>query len=401
MPDHPPVTAIVTPNPATHRQLHDALDSGRMTDAVWSLPEYPELPGLEPLREAPSGCVLFLDFSDPIRARRIAVELDRAYPLVSVVAVVDGATKDDVIDLMRLGIREVIGVPVSSSEVATALVRASSKLSQANTAGGDIYAFLPARAGAGATTIAISTAAAAARISNQPTLFLDFDLRFGITSFLCKLDGRHSVQDALSVSAHLDENYWRNLVTRRQTLDILGSAPDELPREPRADQCATLLSSAQSHYGRIFADLPGALESYELETLNRAKEIFLILTSDMAGLHVAKRKSEALRQLHLADKVSALISQAEGRAKLPLGDIEKLLRLQVRFVFPKDEKAVGEAVMQGAAVRADSKFGAQIETIAKTIAGTSIATPSPAQRTHRFLEFFAVSPDRDRDRWKD
>jgi pilus assembly protein CpaE len=380
--------------------MQEALESGSITEAVWSLSDYPDFPALERLKEASSGCVLFLDFSNAARAQRIAVELDRAYPFVSVVAVLNGGTKDDVVALMRLGIREIIGNPISSSEVRVAFVRASKRLRPANAAGGDIYAFLPARVGAGATTVAISTAAAVARLSKQATLLMDFDFRFGISSFLLKLDGRRSVQDALS-AARLDEDFWERLVTRRDTLDILGSAPDELPSEPRVDQCAALLSRAQSQYGAIFLDLPGAMDSYELEALNQAKEIFLILTSDMAGLHMAKRKSEALRRLQLADKVSALINQADGRATLAIADIEELLQLPVRFILPRDEKAVSEAGMQGEAVRAGSKLGVQIETLAKTITSTTVAKLPPARRTHRFLEFFYVSPDRDRYRWKD
>lgn len=373
-----------------------------MTEAVWSLSDYPELSALERLRELPSGCILFLDFSDPLRARRIAVELERAYPLVSVVAVLNGGTKDDVIALTRLGIREFIGNPISSSEVTVAFVRASRQLKPAEAVGGNICAFLPARAGSGATTVAINTAAAVARISKQQTLLLDFDLRLGITSFLLKLDGLHSVQDALNGSTNLDEDFWMRLVTRRDTLDILGSAPDELPSEPRPNECGAVLNCAQSRYATIIVDLPGTMERHELETLDRAKEVYLVFTSDMTGLHMAKRKSEALRRLQHTDKVSALINHADGRATLPVAEIEKLLQLPVRFILPKDEPAIAGAVLQGAAVQAKSKFGAQIEAIAQSIAGRMPAAPapkSPPAPTRRFLEFFSVSPERDRNRW--
>jgi hypothetical protein len=57
--------------------------------------------------------------------------------------------------------------------------------------------------------------------------------------------------------------------------------------------------------------------------------------------------------------------------------------------------------MQGEAVRTNSKFCAQIEAIAKTITGTLIAKPVSVQRARRFMEFFFVSPDRDRHRWTD
>jgi len=377
------------------------MEFNAMTEAVWSLSDYPELPVLERLKEVPSGCVVFLDFSDPVRARRIAVELDRVYPLVSVVAVFKDAAKDDVIALMQLGVREVISNPISSAEVTVAFVRASKRLRPADTGGGKIYAFLPARPGSGATTVAISAAAAVARISKQATLFLDFDLRFGVTSFLLKLDGRHSLQDALNASTQLDEDFWGKLVTRRDTLEILGSAPDELPSEPRADQCAAVLNSALSRYGAIFVDLPGALEPHELETLNQAKDIYLVLTADMTGLHMAKRKCEALRRLHLSDKVTAIINNADGRSTLPLADIEKLLQVPVRFILPKDEQAVTRAVHEGLPVQANSKLGVQIEAIAKAIGVTFVVKPLPEGPARRFLEFFSVTPERDQHRWKD
>jgi len=78
MPSESVTTAIISPDPAIHRHLQEALSSGSVTEAIWSLPDYPELPALERLTETQSGCVLFLDFVDVLRARRIAAELDRA-----------------------------------------------------------------------------------------------------------------------------------------------------------------------------------------------------------------------------------------------------------------------------------------------------------------------------------
>src|ERR1700737_3912552 len=91
------VAVAVSPDRAIHRQLETALGQGSMGESVLAVSDYPELSELERLKEAQRGCVLFLDFSDPIRARRIATELDRAYPLVSTVAIQNSPTKDEVI----------------------------------------------------------------------------------------------------------------------------------------------------------------------------------------------------------------------------------------------------------------------------------------------------------------
>jgi pilus assembly protein CpaE len=390
---HSLAAAIVSPDAAVHRQLQDALSSGSVAETVWSISDYPELPILEGLREATLGCVLFLDFSDPVRARRIAGELDRAYPLVSVVALRSGQTKDDVVELMQLGVREVIGNPISPSEVAVAFIRASRKLKPVEEAGGDIYAFLPAKPGSGATTVAINTASAVARISGQKTLLMDFDLRLGITSFLLKLDGRFAVQDALNASTLLDADFWNKIVTSRDTLDILGSAPADLPSEPPAEAYSAVLNCAQARYAALFVDLAGAMERHELETMERAKEIFLVLTTDMTGLHMAKRKAEALQRLEFGSKVSAVINHAEKRMNLSVAEVEKLLQLPVRFILPSDQKAVTAAVMRGGAAQVDSMLGKQIEAIAKSITGKAVAKSGPGP-TRRFIEFFSVSPAR-------
>ena len=390
---------IVSPDRGVLSQLESALEQGSMTETVWAVADYPDLPELERLKDAQPGCVLFLDFSDPIRARRIATELDRAYPLVSVVAIHKNPTKEEVIELMQLGVREVIGLPIAASEVAVAFVRAAKKLKPADSAGGNIYAFLPGKAGAGATTVALSTAAAIARLSKQRTLLLDFDLRLGISSFLLQLDGYHSVQDALNEAAHLDEDLWTKLVSTRDRLDVLGSAPMDLPSQPSSDAYSAVLNCAQALYSAICVDLPGAMEPHELETLERAKEIFLVCTSDVTGLHMGKRKALALQKLQLGEKVSVIINHTDRRAVLPLADIEKLLQAPVRFTLPSDGKVVSCAVQQGVFIQGNSPLAAQIEAIAMRLVGKAAGSPSTGP-VRRFIEFFSVSPERDRDFWR-
>ncbi len=379
--------------------MESALKRGSVADAVWVVSRYPELSELERLKEMQPGCVLFLDFSEPIRARRIASELDRAYPFVSIVAIHESDSKEDLVALMQLGIREVVGAPVSDSQLVGAFLRAAKKFRVAENGGGEIYAFVPAKPGAGATTVAISTAAAVARISNQMTLLLDFDLRLGVTSFVLGLDGRYSVQDALHEAVNLDEDLWSQLVTHRGNLEILGSAPVEVPCNPSPDAYEAVLNCAQAHYAAICVDLAGPMERYEQETLERAKEIFLVCTADVTGLHMAKRKAEALHKLELGERLTAIVNHADKRSILPLADIEKLIQVPVRFTLPSDSKSVTAAVQAGEPISSKSPLGMQIEAIAKTLAGTAVGRgSSPSVR--RFIEFFSVSPARERDLWK-
>jgi pilus assembly protein CpaE len=391
------IAIVISPDRSVHRQVEDALSQGGYADTVLAVSEYPDSMNLARLKEYQTGCVLFLDFADPVGARRIAEELDRAYPFVSVIAVHSNPTREDVMSLMQLGVRELIGKPIAESDLAVAFVRARRKFA-ADPTSGEIYAFLPAKPGAGATTIALSTAASIAGLGSERTLMLDFDLRLGLTSFLLQLDGHHCVQDALNQRGSLDEAVWSKLVSSVNGLDVLGSAPVEVPCEARPDEYNAVLNCAQSLYRFICVDLPGTMEPHELETLDRAKQIFLVCTADVTGLHMAKRKIDILKKLQLLYKVSVLINQAEKRSMLSMADTEKLLQAPVRFLLPRDATAVSAAVQQGASIQSNVPLGAQIESIAKCIIGASTAKASRAP-ARRFIEFFSVSPVRKTEKW--
>ena len=163
--------------------------------------EYPDPRQLQPIRDAAVGCVVFLDFTDPLRARAIATELDRSCPKAVTVAIQSGHCSEDLIDLMHIGVREILSLPISLADLSRALVRASRRLSIVEDAesGGRIFAFLPAKPGSGATTLAVHTVASAAALANERTLLIDFDLRLALFGF--SVDGDVFLEVALEPAA--------------------------------------------------------------------------------------------------------------------------------------------------------------------------------------------------------
>src|ERR1700676_5364055 len=164
--------AVISPVQQTREQLASTFEANPHLAALWTLADYPGSEQLVRIREARSGCVVFIDFSDAIRAGRVALELDKSYPMTATVAIQAAGSPQSLIELIQLGIRDVISVPVSYREANEAFQRASRKLGrepEPEEQRGDIYAFLPARPGSGATTVAVHSAAAAARLSGERT----------------------------------------------------------------------------------------------------------------------------------------------------------------------------------------------------------------------------------------
>jgi Flp pilus assembly CpaE family ATPase len=387
------VVAVISPNQVAQDVIVRALERTGSIPSVWSLFAYPDPGNLKDLPQDADGCVIFLDFSDRTLATAIAVEAQTKYPAIRVVGMLPRPDPSkDLIDratLTRLAVRDVVGLPPEPHEVLQVLAKhpAAEELLPTEASDGRIFAFLPAKPGAGATTLAVHASAAAARLSGEPTLLIDFDFRLGMTSFLLKLQGSYSVLDALNESGHL-EIPWSRLVDRRGKLHVLGSAPQNFGDADPERGAALLLGCARKAYKTIVVDLPGEMREYEIDTLRRATEIFLVCTPDIHVMHMAQRKSEQLQELDLGKKTSVIMNRSGKMGFVSTRDVQSILQLPLRFNVPNAEKEIAEATKAAAALEGREAVVAQIEDIAKRMLPPPEKISPEEPPTRKFLEFF-------------
>jgi Flp pilus assembly CpaE family ATPase len=107
---------------------------------------------------------------------------------------------------------------------------------------------------------------------------------------------------------------------------------------------------------------------------------------------MAKRKADLLRSLGLGADVSVIMNRADWRSAVPVSDVEEMLRLPVRFSVSSDPARITDATARGVALEGRFPIVSQIENIAR-----HIYPAAPGSTTGRkFIEFFSVSPVRDR-----
>lgn len=401
-PDHAYAVAIISPNAKMQETLSRALENHPNVGELWTLAAYPSGEQLNELTQA-SFCVAFLDYTDPVRARTVAAALDRSHGNVITVACHPRSNTLDLMELMQLGIRAVVEDPGNQLHVWDVFDRSRSQLTKGDPGNGiaPLYAFLPARPGSGATTVAVHSTAAAARMGNQRTLLIDFDLRLGLTSFLLKLHGERSVMDALALSPQLDDTLWESLVNRRGRLDILGSAPVDFSRERNEVHTGELLRFVRQRYAAVCADLPGELREHEVETLRQAQEIFLVCTPEIATLHMTRRKAEALKVLGVYSHVSVLVNRVNPKnMQVTVQQIEDILQLPVRLTLPAADEEIAAATRDASTLEGSSAFAEQIKKLGRCMIVEGVE-PQPETRSARsFIDFFSVSQIRERTPWR-
>jgi Flp pilus assembly CpaE family ATPase len=221
----------------------------------------------------------------------------------------------------------------------------------------------------------------------------DFDIRLGITSFVLKLDSSHSIADALENAAHMDQSLWTQLVSARDNLDILGSAPSEFGGQVPLESFQSILNWARRQYAAIVVDLPGNMEDYEIATMRQAGTIFLVCGPDLVSLHTARQTIQRLHALNLLDRVSVLLNRMDKRSGLSMRDIEGILGVPILITIPTDERTIREAVREGTGIGPKTALGKQIEAIAWKMPGNVQNAARPGLRidSSRFFPWKAKS----------
>jgi Flp pilus assembly CpaE family ATPase len=382
------ILATVSIQRGFHADVRAALDGRVRVDAAWDL-DYNDIPRLRSLA-AEQKCIVILDFTDP-QAMAVARAVD-GRPQIATVAVGGGGSRDELLELMQAGIRDVLP-HFSYREILHAANRAAASLACAGELLADVFAFVPAKPGCGASTLATQATSVAARLAQEPTLLLDFDIRLGVTSFLLKSEGTHTIVDALLQADHLDRDIWASLVSQLDNLHLLGSGPVDFSRPFLAQRFSELLEFAIRQYSVVAVDLPGSMDDYECEVLMRATRVFLVCTSDIGALHLARRKASWFQDLRLTDKVSLVLNCAERRGGLSVEEIERIVQLPVRYLVPASANEVAKAVQNGSVIEGSSSLAKQIARIA----GDMVTTRPVGKKSNpmrRFVEYFSVSAAR-------
>ncbi|MCS7041877.1 MAG: AAA family ATPase [Bryobacteraceae bacterium] len=242
-----------------------------------------------------------------------------------------------------------------------------------------LFAFLPAKAGSGASTVVLNTASAAAAYDRR-VLVIDADLRSSVLPLMLGREIHGGVQAVLASSAELDQFILRrNLVERHGADFLLSSRCLDTPM-PEWAHYFQLLNFVRPHYDLILADLPELVNPATVEIIRRSAKVFVVCTPELPSLHLARQRLTELERLGLGpERVGILLNRAHP-GDPPQAEIEKMLDRPVSFTFPNNYRAMSAAIRQGAPVDPNTDLGRAFAAFAATLAGVEPPQPQVTLR---------------------
>jgi pilus assembly protein CpaE len=293
-------------------------------------------------------------------------------------------------EIMRAGVRELVAEPFELSALVESLRNVKALVEQkapVYTAKGRIYSFLPAKAGSGATTLALNLSAALARVADSSVLLSDLDLSSGILRFLLKIRNEHAIMEAVEHLQELDENLWRQLVTTVGKVDVLHSGPMNPNLRVDPAQVHDLGQFWLRNYDVVCVDLSGNLERYSLEIIRDSQQVFLVCTPEVPSLHLTREKLAFLKTMDLDNRVTVVLNRVTKNSLLTPQQVQDVLGVPVKYTFVNDYLVVNRATSSGEFVDPKSKLGQQFTDLAASLLNRAAGD---AGSKRKFLEFLSA-----------
>jgi len=266
--------------------------------------------------------------------------------------VVIGAANDIMLyrELIRRGVSEYLVGPVQPLQLISTIGSLFSD--PARPFVGRSIAFVGARGGAGASTVAHNTAFALAERVGSNTVIVDYDLPFGTAGLDFNQDPLSGVADALGQPDRLDATLLDRLTARCTDRLNLFAAPATLDADWDLSHEAfeEVTQKIRSTAPFVVLDLPHSWSRWMRQTLTTADEVVIVAAPDLASLRNAKNIIDLVRQARPNDAPPRLVLNQvglPGRPEIPLKEFSAALGVHPSMIIPFDAKTFGEAANNG------------------------------------------------------
>jgi pilus assembly protein CpaE len=251
-------------------------------------------------------------------------------------------------------------------------------------------AFCAPKGGTGRTTLAINTAIALHKFSNDPVVLIDADYAAPAVDVALNLVAHKNIADLLPRLSRLDADLVASILASHASgiQVLLAPPPADLSSPITLPQVQQVLAWLKRMFPWVIVDLGLPLDDTAFAFLDGADRIVMSVLPEMVGLRNTRLMLEQLvARGYPKEKVWLVLNRATMRGGVPVADIEERLHVPVRYRIPDDQPLATHTINRGvplvmshsSSALARSVLGFATELQRDVAAqGTAGAQPAPA-----------------------
>jgi pilus assembly protein CpaE len=365
---------VISPDRELAAGFARSQEASRAFQVFSDLKAYPPQHVLETrLRQLRPDVVLLDLATDLDRACELIRYAARILPEVQVVGLHVRNDPDAILRSLRMGASEFLYAPFheeAQGEAVSRILRLRRPEPAPDPGPGKVLLFSSAKPGSGASTLAAQTASALQGLTARRVLLADLDLAGGSAAFCLGIPPNGGMLEALAGTQRDLNLTWPDLIRQSHGLDVL-SAPELPATSPVEPSCLhALLEHARRTYDWIVLDAPAVFQRTSLLALSESDSAFLVTTSELPSLHVARKAVALLGLLGFArDRFQVVVNRAGKTDEWRASDMQKIFGCPVSSSFPEDGAALGRAVALGRPLDGGAVLGRAVGEFARRLAG--------------------------------
>ena len=296
-----------------------------------------------------------------------------------------------ILSAMRAGFAEYLGSPLNCDEFGDSLLRLRRRWAVArNARPGRVLAFLGARGGAGATTLAVHLSTFLAQLCGKRVLVVDQHRQLGHVGLYLGLPMvEYHFYDLVRNIDRMDADLLNGFVVHEVNgVDVL-PGPDGLfgLTDVPLDAIQQTIRYLRGSYEYVVFDCSQGIGSANEAVIAESDQIYLVATPDVPALRDLSRYVDRLLQYNFpAGKVNVLINRCRSKGEVALKEISDAVQLPVALTIPNSSEELITAMNTGKPVSPGSRseFAKQVRKWATGMAGPAAKNGASAKPVFAF-----------------
>jgi Flp pilus assembly CpaE family ATPase len=233
----------------------------------------------------------------------------------------------------------------------------------------NLAAFLPGKAGSGASTVVLHTAQIVVQELKRRALVIEADLHSGLLSAMLHAEPKFSIREVLAEAPRIDNLSWQRYVTSVGGVDFLLANTVLKKPVPSWTHYFQILRFVAPKYDLVMVDLPEVVNSATAEIVRRARAVYVVSTPEAASLQLSKQRCQELNHWGVdRERIQALLNRGH-KSDIGAKDAERMLDCPVAMTFPNDYRTVRRASTDAGVIDKRSDLGEAYFAFSRMLTG--------------------------------